>query len=89
MSFADPEYSRSSDMPIKLIHRCKVLPNKRWRAEFTLVFEQGNRRVEVLCQDSDPNRTFATEKQAKRRNLALASVFLREAPEETGDGDSA
>jgi hypothetical protein len=74
-------------MPIKLIHECKLLPDKRWRAEFTLVFEQGNRRVSVRCQDADPNRTFATEKQAKRRNLALAAPLLREAPEEIGDGD--
>jgi hypothetical protein len=77
-------------MPIKLIHACKLLPNKRWRAEFTLVFEQGKRRLAVRCQDSDPDRTFSTEKRARRRNLTLAAVFVRETPEEIveGDGDS-
>jgi hypothetical protein len=78
-------------MPIKLIHAYKLLPNKRWRAEFTLVFEQGRRRVAVKCQDADPELTFATEKQARRRNLKLAAPLLRGTPEEIGeaDGDSA
>jgi hypothetical protein len=87
MSFAARQgNTRCSDMPIKLVHACKLLPNKRWRAEFILVFEQGTRRVSLQCQDSDPDRTFATEKQARRRNLALAAPFLREKPEEVGDG---
>ncbi len=76
-------------MPIKLIHDCKLLPSKRWKAGFTLLFEQGRRRVAVRCEDSDPDRTFSTEKEAKRRNLALAAVFRREKPEEIGDGDTA
>ncbi len=76
-------------MPIKLIHDCKLLPSNRWKAGFTLLFVQGRRRVAVRCEDSDPHRTFSTEKEAKRRNLALAAVFLREEPEETGDGDTA
>ena len=76
-------------MPIKLIHDCKLLPGKRWRAGLTLLFEQGRRRVAVRCEDSDQDRTFATEKEAKRRNLALAALFLREKPDEIGDGDTA
>jgi hypothetical protein len=52
-------------MPIKLIHDCKLLPSKRWKAGFTLLFEQGRRRVAVRCEDSDPDRTFSTEKRSQ------------------------
>ena len=62
-------------MPIKLIHRCKLLPNKRWKAALVLLFERGNRRVVMLGEDGDPRRTYKTEKQAKRRNLELTAVF--------------
>jgi hypothetical protein len=87
MSFADPQERRSSDMPIKLIHDCKLLPDKSWKAGFILLFEQGSCRISLRCEDSDPDRTFTTENQAKRRNLILAAPFLRETPEEIGDGD--
>jgi hypothetical protein len=64
-------------------------PQQALESRIYMAFAQGTHRVSLRCQDSEPDRTFATEKRARRRNLALAAPFLREKPEEIGDGDSA